>query len=153
MTKESVINYEESTIITLEDINAPLHDLRSYKRELYCPKCQCSLICTPKEYVKNNTINSMNQDKNNDNNGEPVNFNWKNLIVKCDSCKYIDLIIKFLKEDKEETSNPYQSILRHPYYTPPGGVIQQPKPSYMQSPSSGQSKPAQISNPTLYGGG
>lgn len=122
MIKKS-INHEENIIVTPQDILMPHHIADDYENMVFfCPKCDSSLIYTPEEYAKNNLMNSMRPENVGEQPpGDKINEGWMKVVLKCDNCKWADLILKFMKKRERinygDLINPVHTYTPKRYYS------------------------------------
>jgi hypothetical protein len=86
------ITKDKLQIVTLTDFKA-FKDLpfeADFERYFECTKCGSSVICIAEEYLKNNTLNSMEGSLNDS----------EKIVLRCDNCNHMDLLLKFLKKRK-----------------------------------------------------
>ena len=103
-------NYEEHIIVTPRDVPIPhyVQENSNYAIGFFCPKCDSSLIYMPEEYTKNNFMNSIKPESDpNVMPGHQVNEGWDKIVLKCDNCKWADLVMKFMKEKQDYSSTIY----------------------------------------------
>ena len=117
-TLEQHEDHEEHVIILVRDLNLPDYVKHENKEMFYCPVCKNSLVYLSDEYAKNNMVNAIEKSVD-----EDVINKWDRIILKCSSCKYIDLISKFLnkKERRDYSTLMYdEASVFKPIYKPYG---------------------------------
>jgi len=123
MTKEMK---KEKEIVLLKDFKQWERIMAEYRcGDIFeCPKCKSSVVCISEDYVKNNIMNSMDDNK-------PNEYGYKKLVLECGNCQHIDLLIKFLQIVKRKEFTPYGEEVISPSPYKPRGIIPKPfRPQY-----------------------